>query len=92
MSRPELHIERSRTVIETNGKDSLGEDMDGTFDITVVVFCVSEMVGIALTNPGNHSVTTNRAMICVLMSMLPLDAIDVDEVVVLIKSKRVLDS
>lgn len=54
--------------------------MDGTFDITVVVLCVSEMVGMALPNPGNHSFATNRAMICVLVSMLPFNAIDVDEV------------
>ena len=91
MSRPELHIERSRTIIEASDKNSLGEDMDGTFDIAVVVLRMSEMVGIALPNPGNHSITTNRAMICVLVSMLPFNAIDVDEVVVLVKSKRVLD-
>jgi mannitol/fructose-specific phosphotransferase system IIA component (Ntr-type) len=66
--------------------------MDGTFDIAVMVLSVSEMVGIALPNPGNHSITTNRAVICVLVSMLPFNTIDVDEVVVLIISKRVLDS
>ena len=66
--------------------------MDGTFDIAVVVLSVSEMVGIALPNPGNHSITTNRAMICVLVSMLPVNAINVDEVIVLVKSEGVLDS
>ena len=92
MSRPELHIERSRTVIEASGKDSLGKDVDGTFNIAIVVLGVSEMVGIALPNPGNHSITTNRAMICVLVSMRPVNAINVDEVIVLVKSEGVLDS
>ena len=92
MSRPELHIEISRTVIEASGKDSLGKDVDGTFDIAIVVLRVSKMVGIALPNPGNHSITTNRAMICMLVSILPFNTIDIDEVIVLIKSKRVLDS
>ena len=92
MSRPELHIEISQTVIEASDKNSLGEDMDGTFDIAIVVLSVSEMVGIALPNPGNHSITTNRAMICMLVSMLPLDAINMDEVIILVKSERVLDS
>ena len=92
MSRPELHIERSRTIIEASYKNSLGEDMDGTFDIAAVVLRMSEMVGIALPNPGNHQISTARAVICMLVSVLPLDAIDVDEVIILVKSERILDS
>ena len=92
MFRPELHIERSRAVIEASGKNSLGEDMDGTFDIAVVVLRMSEMVGIALPNPGNHQISTARAVIYVLVSMLPLNAINVDEVVILVKSEGVLNS
>ena len=66
--------------------------MDGTFDIAAVVLRMSEMVGIALPNPGNHQISTARAVICMLVSVLPLDAIDVDEVIILVKSERILDS